>query len=259
MSMDMSSLGQLPGLTVAGLWAVFLLGVASGFGHCLGMCGPLIGAASFADGCATVDSSRAPQPARRRAVRFQLGYHAGRLITYTVIGALLGLLAKAGALAGLGSSARLGGLTVWVQTVAGIAMVTVGALLLTNALRGRGTALPEPTRFIADSRWFVAATTTLSQGDHRWGLGLGMLMGMLPCMPLLPAELAAIATGEPLWGALTMLAFGLGTLPALVGLGAMGGLLGTRARGTALAAAGAIVVVLGFVVTYQGLMFALGA
>jgi hypothetical protein len=48
---------------------------------------------------------------------------------------------------------------------------------------------------------------------------LGMLWGLLPCGLVLTALLAAAVAGSPGQGALTMLAFGLGTWPALLGMG----------------------------------------
>ncbi len=86
-----------------------------------------------------------------------------------------------------------------------------------------------------------------------------MLMGLLPCAPLLPVEIAALATGYPLYGALTMLAFGLGTVPALAGFGAASGLLGVRARGAFATASGALVIGLGLIVVWQGIGLATGA
>ena len=50
-------------------------------------------------------------------------------------------------------------------------------------------------------------------------LGLGLVWGWLPCGLVYSVLVAAIATGDPLKGAFLMLAFGLGTLPALVAMG----------------------------------------
>jgi sulfite exporter TauE/SafE len=253
--MDMGATGGMPELASVGLWAAFLLGLTAGFGHCLVMCGPLVSAASLAEGC----GGCRPEGAGQRALRFQLGYHSGRLITYALIGAILGLLGEAGALSGLTSAAQLGSVSVWVKAAAGVSMLVVGVALLVGALSGRGVRLPEPTRVLAESRWFAETTQSLLKRGPRWGLALGMMMGLLPCMPLLPAELAALASGKPLWGALTMLAFGLGTIPALAGVGAASGLVGARTREAATLATSVVVIALGAIVTWQGLALALGA
>lgn len=243
--------GDMAGLASAGLWAAFLLGLTGGFGHCLAMCGPFVAAASLAEGCAVSNV--------RRGLGFQVGYHAGRISTYMVIGAALGLLGQAGAWATLASPLQFGAPTQWLKLVAGALTVASGVVLLVSALRGRGVRLPEPTRAIAGSAWFSRTSAKLLSGGSRWGFALGALMGLLPCMPILPAELAALASGAPLYGALTMLAFGLGTTPALAGFGAASGLLGAKSRGWFSVASGVVVVALGAVVIWQGLALAAGA
>jgi sulfite exporter TauE/SafE len=72
------------------------------------------------------------------------------------------------------------------------------------------------------------------------GLALGLLLGFLPCGLLYTALVAAAASGGPLAGGAAMLAFGLGTVPALVATGLAGHALrraaGIRTRGLAGAA-----------------------
>lgn len=242
---------QMGGLASAGLWAAFLLGLAGGFGHCLAMCGPFVAAASLAEG-RTVGAGR-------RSFGFQLGYHGGRLTTYAVIGALLGLLGQAGALAALSGPFSPDQLTRWLKLGAGVAMVATGVVLLAASLGRTSARLPEPTRLLADRPWFARATAEMLRRGPRWGFALGALMGLLPCAPLLPVELAALSSGYPLTGALVMLAFGLGTVPALAGFGAASGLLGARARGALATATGVLVIALGAVVVWQGIGLAASA
>ncbi len=144
-------------------------------------------------------------------------------------------------------------LSQWLKVAVGITLLATGIVLLWSALAGRVVRIPEPTKLITDRVWFRRATDSVLARGPRWGFALGALMGLLPCAPLLPVELAALATGWPLYGALTMLAFGLGTVPALAGFGAASGLVGARARGAFSVAAGALVLVLGGIVTMQGL------
>lgn len=247
------------GSTLSGvaLWGAFLLGLTGGFGHCLAMCGPFVAAASLAEGrsCA-VGAAVGGGGSRAGAGRFQLAYHTGRLLTYALLGAVLGLLGGVGALASLGGPFSPTSVTRWLKLGAGVAMVAIGAVLLVAWARGRGAKLPEPTAAITRLPWFSATVGRLAGRSGWWGLPLGGLMGLLPCMPLLPVELAALATGVPLYGALTMLAFGIGTLPALVGFGAASGLVGRRARGWLVPAAAALVLVLGAVTLAQGLSLA---
>lgn len=253
----------MSGPASAGLWAVFLLGLTGGFGHCLAMCGPLVSAASLAQACG--GAACAPgQPSevagggggRTSPMRFQFAYHLGRLGTYAVIGAVLGLLGQAQALLTLQSTFSPDAVTRWLKLGTGLALVAVGGVLLVSALRNVGVRIPEPTRLITETRWFSASTQKLLGRGDRSGFWLGALMGLLPCMPLLPVELVALSSGYPLYGMLIMISFGLGTIPALAGFGAAAGLLGRRARGGFTVASGALVVVLGLVIAWQGVGFA---
>ncbi len=192
----------------------------------------------------------------RRSGIFQLAYHLGRLGTYALLGAVLGLLGEAGALASLGGPFSPTGITQWLKVVAGALMLAMGVAMIVAWIRGRRANLPEPTAWVASLPWFGRTVARLSRSGGWAGLPLGALMGLLPCAPLLPVELAALATGKPLYGMLVMLAFGLGTVPALAGFGAASGLLGARARGWFAPVAAAAVVVLGAVTLVQGLALA---
>jgi sulfite exporter TauE/SafE len=235
------------------LWGAFLLGLTGGFGHCLVMCGPLVAAASLTDGASCGAGAASTRSAARGAGMFQFAYHSGRLLTYVLLGALLGLLGKAGALGTLSGPFSPTALSQYLKLGAGVLLLLMGALMLTAWVRGSRARLPEPTAAIASMPWFGRTVARLAKSGGWWGLPLGALMGLLPCAPLLPVELAALATGEPLYGAMIMLAFGVGTVPALAGFGAASGLLGSRARGWFAPAAAAMVILLGAVTIAQGL------
>lgn len=248
-------------LSALTMWGAFLLGLTGGFGHCLAMCGPFVAAASVADGrtaCASGDvtqsgiRSGAERSGMRRSGFFQLAYHSGRLATYALLGALLGLLGEAGAVSSLGGPFTPLSITRFLKLSAGVVMVAMGVMLLVAWARGRRARLPEPTAAIAAMPWFGRTVARLAGSGGRWGFPLGALMGLLPCAPLLPVELAALATANPLFGSLTMFAFGIGTVPALAGFGAASGLLGARARGWFAPIAAAAVMVLGAVTLAQG-------
>ncbi|NTU72154.1 MAG: sulfite exporter TauE/SafE family protein [Coriobacteriia bacterium] len=266
--MDMGHVQMsMAGLSSLSLWGAFLLGLTGGFGHCLAMCGPFVAAASVADGAAalavTTDgtgsacstSGRVIGGLKRSGV-FQLAYHLGRLGTYALIGLLLGLLGEAGALVTLGGPFSPTAVTQWLKVAAGVTLLAMGALMAVAWMRGRRAGLVEPTAWLTGLPWFGRAVSKLSKAGGWAALPLGALMGLLPCAPLVPVEIAALASGAPLFGMLTMLAFGLGTVPALAGFGAATGLLGASARGWFAPAAAFSVVVLGGVTLYQGLAVA---
>ena len=216
----------------------FIFGLA-GSGHCLGMCGPLVLAYSL--------HLVAPKSSGRTAVwpasaAHHAAFHAGRLFTYGLLGAAAGI---AGASAfprlfsSFGSAAALGG---------GSLMVVFGACLL-GVVPWRGSGLPTATgpravkffrRLLSSKRWAAK-------------LSLGLAAGCLPCMLSLAMIVKAATTGRPFLGFLTMLSFGLGTLPVLFFTGLSASLLSFRARILSEHVAGGTVIVMGLILIFKGL------
>ena len=89
----------------------FVTGLLGGFGHCIGMCGPLVGSFALATGAL----------GPRRSLAGQLAYHGGRITTYAVLGAVEGLTGSFVNVAG-----RLAGLQDLVAVVAGVLMILLG-------------------------------------------------------------------------------------------------------------------------------------
>ena len=87
-------------------------GFLGGFGHCVAMCGPLVGALGI---------SAPPGVPARRALPPQLAYHLGRITTYGTIGAVMGLFGSFVNVAG-----RLAGWQDVVAVLAGALMVAMG-------------------------------------------------------------------------------------------------------------------------------------
>ncbi len=237
------------GAGVALLWSALALGLSGGFGHCLMMCGPLVAAVSLTGGAAGVRDAAAS----RRAWLFQAAYHGGRLITYAAIGALLGLLGGLGRLSTLEGPFAPAMLAKYVKLSTGVLLAIAGVWLLVSWLLRRDAHLPETSGAVARTAWFRRATAALASRGWPWALPLGMLMGLLPCGPLLPVEVAALGTGNAAAGAAVMLAFGIGTVPALAGFGAASGLLGSRARGWLTGATAVAIIALGLAIAAQTL------
>lgn len=217
----------------ASLPLAFGTGLLGGFGHCVAMCGPLVGAIGLA----------APRGVPlRRALVPQLAYHAGRVTTYALVGGLMGLAGSFVNVAG-----RLAGLQDVIGAVAGALMIALGL----------GAA--------ASSRWVKEAEGRLAgrvMGAARRVAGgeaparaypLGLLLGLLPCGLSYTAFAGAAATGRPVDGLLLTLAFGLGTVPALLVAGAAVAFLGARARGMLYQAGGLLVAALGLLFLLRAL------
>lgn len=170
---------MLPSLTVpivSSLGAALLAGIV-GSPHCMGMCG------GFAVACG--------------GGRQGLPWHAGRLTTYAMLGAL---------------AAAFGAV---LPGPAWFAPVVSGALLLWFAAALAGL-VPEPTlKLPGVTRLATRAMTAASDGGFVPRFTLGLATGLLPCGLVYAALAVPVAAGDPVTGALSMAAFGLGTVPAL--------------------------------------------
>jgi sulfite exporter TauE/SafE len=207
-------------------------GLLSSFSHCLGMCGPLV--ASFG-------LSARPGQGAARAALGQLPYHLGRVTTYGAIGAVMGATAAFVNVAG-----RLAGLADLVAVVAGLLMLLLGlgAAGVSRAL-GRLEAR-------ASGRVLGLVRPLLDGGGSRL-YPLGLALGVLPCGVSWTVFLGAAASGGPVPGLLMALAFGLGTVPGLLLMGALGALVGQRTRGLLYRAGGLLIAVMGALFALRGL------
>jgi uncharacterized protein len=194
----------------------------AGSGHCAAMCGGIAAAvgASFPRG---------------RSLRFgaALAFNGARLVSYGLVGGLL-----AAALGGLAAPSPL---PLVAQGLRILASLVLAALAL-RLLAGRDLLGAERLGqlFWARLRPAFGGATRLPPSLRPAALGL--LWGFMPCGLVYSVLLVAAASGDALNGALTMLAFGAGTLPALIGVTLGGATLGQRLRRPALRrAAGGLV------------------
>lgn len=182
------------------LWALLvavLLTSALGSLHCVGMCGPLVVSAATPLG-----------ESRRAVLGAQALYHGGRLTTLMLLGALAGALG-----AGVSDLGQLLGFQRAAAILTGVAMIGWGALLF---WRGGGFHLQLPGAIgAAVGRAFRAAGEL---APARRALLLGALTPLLPCGWLYLFVIPAAGSGGALSGALVLLAFGLGSVPALLGV-----------------------------------------
>jgi uncharacterized protein len=210
-------------------------GFIGGFGHCIGMCGPLV--ASSALHTAAVDNDS------HASARFipQILYNAGRLTTYGIVGAVMGL---AGSFVNVAS--RLAGIQNSVMMIAGIIMVVMGLGIL---------GLAGGTRWLERHNTLVlgAAKTIFSSRSTGRYYPLGLVLGLLPCGLSYTAFIAAAGTGTPLAGLLTMVSFGVGTVPALALFGVAVAYFGSRMRARMQRAGGVAVIVMGLYYVLKGI------
>jgi len=176
-----------------------------GTGHCIGMCGPLIVAL----------------PGQAGRFSAHLAYHAGRLITYTLIGALMG--AVGGGLIRLAAALGSDPMVWMARTQLGIGLLA-GLFLLFFGLSRLG--------FVAEPDWLSVASPSNMPGwrglmsrvaDRRSNGDLflmGLILGGLPCGLSYAAFANALSAEGMMSGATMALVFGFGTLPGLLAVGA---------------------------------------
>ncbi len=202
-------------LQMLDLLLISTLGFLGSFGHCAGMCGPLTVAFSLS-------SARKDKLA---AFRFHLLLNLGRIAAYAVVGAAIGtvgsVLIAGGQMAGIGSGWRRA-----------IALFTGTMLIWFGALQIKPNLLPRLPLLHPISHDRVGqAMNQLSTKTNWWvPVALGLLWGLIPCGFLYAAQIKAAETGNPIWGGATMLAFGLGTLPTMLGVGVIAGRLSADRR-----------------------------
>jgi len=203
---------------LSSLTLAFVTGLISSFGHCLGMCGGIVAIYSARQAQITNDTSTS---LLSRVISF-LPLHLGRITTYTFFGAVIGL---AGSLLD-----QAGGMMGWqglFSVLVGIAMLLVSLSLL-GVLPPIEAALLTMTNGnspMARMRGLFGKRSFLST------LTLGVLWGFLPCGLVFAMLVMAAGAQSMIGGALTMLVFGLGTVPTLVGFGIAANLIGPKLRG----------------------------
>ncbi|MES9882700.1 MAG: sulfite exporter TauE/SafE family protein [Sedimenticola sp.] len=183
--------------------------------HCIGMCGGIMGALSYG----------LPSEIRQNSSSFLLflvAYNGGRVISYGLAGALLGWLGG-GLLSALGDG--LGHR--WLQWLAALMMVLIGlhvAGWLPKLAQVERIGVPLWRRLEPLGRSLMPVQK-LSKA-----LLYGFIWGWLPCGLVYTMLLSTATKVGPVSGALYMVAFGLGTLPAVVATGVLTGRLYGLAR-----------------------------
>ena len=183
--------------------SAFLVGLL-GAVHCFGMCGGIVGALTLG----------LPERSRSGAALagYLLAYNVGRLVSYTLAGALMG---------GVGwLAAHWSGLhqvQLGLQLVSGLFMIALGLYL---GGWWRGLVRVEEAGSLLWQQIEPLGRRLLPVRTPGQAFVLGLLWGWLPCGLVYSVLVWSIATGSPVQGGLLMLSFGLGTLPALLAMGA---------------------------------------
>lgn len=180
------------------LLSAFLVGLLGG-GHCIGMCGGIVGAVSLT------------LPGRQPRLTHLLSYNLGRIASYALAGALAGALGA--------SSLALNHLLPVEQGLYLLANLMLIVLGLYLAGLWRGVLVLERIGVLLWRRLQPLTKSLLPLRSSWHAILLGGVWGWLPCGLVYSVLVAALASGSALHGATLMLAFGAGTLPALLAMG----------------------------------------
>jgi len=179
------------------LLTALLAGLLGGV-HCVGMCGGIVAAFSF-----RADGSKPP-------FRLHLAYNLGRVASYVLFGALAGALGASLKLADfLPVQMMLFVLAQLVMIMLGLYLVGINQWVL--VFERAGALLWNPLRPLFQKLLPVRSTPQ--------AVVAGMAWGWLPCGLVYSVLVSALAAGSATSGAALMLAFALGTLPNLLGMG----------------------------------------
>jgi len=196
--------------------------------HCLGMCGPI----AFALPVRTTNI-------RIKILKYGL-YNVGRVVTYTILGSIIGIAGKGFVLAGMQQilSITAGVLIIVSAALAYTAVNTVVLNRITVAIR---TRLKSAFHFYFQQKGYTALFM------------LGILNGLLPCGMVYMAMLAALAAGSSFSGAVFMTGFGLGTIPMMFGICLAGNITGMKWRSIVYKATPVLACMVGMLLILRGL------
>lgn len=177
----------------ASLGYIFLIGLLTGT-HCIAMCG----------GIMLSQTGAAVSPIRAAAE-----YNTGRIVSYTVMGAVFG---------------SLGMVISYTMQVKSIAFTMIGILVALIGINMWGL-LPGLRSLMPQQNSFCSVTAGARRRFASRPLIVGLLTGVMPCGSMYAMWLFAISGGSAGRGALVMLAFALGTVPLMLLFGSLGSLI----------------------------------
>ncbi|BDA78657.1 membrane protein [Leptospira kobayashii] len=209
------------------LGSAFLSGIAGSL-HCAGMCGPLAGTLSILI------------PDKSKNTSLQLAYNSGRLVSYSIIGLLLGLLGEGTNLV-FSKLLPIQEIAAWMGILVllflGVGLV-FGKFAISNSYLTR--LMGKVTKPILGD---LKNNSLSSKKTISLGFVFGFLTGFLPCGILYPAFATAFASGSPFLGSAIMAFFFLGTFPLLFLFGIGFRSILTKVRGQFIRYAGGAIVI----------------
>lgn len=221
---DLNLRNLAPGM---GYGVLFIIGLITSL-HCVFMCGGI--------NLAVCTSFKADSNERLSKLRPSTLYNAGRVISYTITGAIIG---------GIGSVIDLApGLRGIVSIVAGAFMVLMGINML-NLFPALRKAIPKMPKAFGNKIY--------SKIGKSGPFVIGLLNGFMPCGALQSMQIYALGTGSLATGALSMFFFSAGTVPLMFGFGALSSALSESFANKMIKVGAVIIMVMGIVMLMRGI------
>jgi len=220
---------EIPGGGETGsIFLLFIVGILTGF-HCVSMCG------AFVVSYTTKNAMKG-----HKSFTQHLVYGGSKVISYAVIGGIFGLIG--------GIFAFSVGLRAGVAIFAGLFMIAYALSMLGVKFFRRFQINP---KFLTK---FTNKASKSAKGPYKGPFITGLLSGLfIACGPLQAMYLYAAGTGSVVTGALGLAAFGLGTLPVMIGFGSLATVISKNTTKKILKFSAIIVLILGLVMLNRGL------
>ncbi len=212
----------------ASLFLLFGIGILTGF-HCVSMCGGFV-----------VSYTAKNAINGKKGFGQHLVYGGSKLLSYTIIGGIFGLI---------------GGIFAFSVGLRGAVAIFAGVFMIFYSLGMMGIGFFK--RFQFNPKFLTKAAASASKGARgQYGAPLvtGLLNGLfIACGPLQAMYIYAAGTGSFISGAASLFAFGLGTLPIMLGFGSLATVISHRTTKRILKISAVIVLILGLVMLNRGL------
>jgi len=211
-----------------GYGILFVVGLITSL-HCVAMCGGINLSQCISYKFVEADTSKWSK------LKPSLMYNAGRVISYTIIGGIVGALGSVISFSGTAKGI--------VAILSGIFMVVMGLDML--------NIFPWLRKFIPHMPKLFGNKIQNSKGKHS-PFYVGLLNGLMPCGPLQAMQIYALGTGSFLAGAASMFVFSIGTVPLMFGFGAISSFLSSKFTRKMMKVSAALVMILGIMMLSRG-------
>lgn len=215
---------------------LFIVGLLTSV-HCIAMCGGI-----HLSQCIPSRNAENTSSSRINVIMPSVLYNAGRVVSYTAVGFVLG---GAGMILTGGSGS---GMPLLLQ---GILKITAGLFMMIMGINMLGIFPALRKLQIRFPRKSVIKINQKKRTEKR-PFVVGLLNGLMPCGPMQSMQIIALGSGNHISGALAMLMFSLGTVPLMLGLGSLVSALGKKYTKLVMQTGAILVVVLGLAMLSQG-------